>query len=423
MGHVHVVGAGLAGLAAALTVSADGRGARVSVHEAADHAGGRCRSFHDAVLDRMIDNGNHLILGANPAVFAFLDEVGGGDALHGLADQGFPFVDLATGETWCLRPGTARLPLWLLDKARRVAGAGLRDHLALLPLALPAGGASVAARTNPANPLYRRLIEPLTVAVMNADPADADAGLMARVLRQTLGRGGNAATPYIARDGLGPALVDPAVATLTRRGARLAWHTRLRAVEVEPDRRAGALVFTTGTLTLGPADRVVLAVPPDIAAELIPGLVVPQGSRPILNAHFLLPAPLPGPPTLCGIVGGKAQWLFLRGDIASVTISAAGDLIDRPAESLAADIWAEVARTLGLWLDHPVQAGPPPPCRIVKEKRATFLQSPANESRRPGPVCAVSNLFLAGDWTATGLPATIEGSIRSGREAGRLALA
>ena len=153
--------------------------------------------------------------------------------------------------------------------------------------------------------------------------------------------------------------------------------------------------------------------------SLLPEVPVPCGSHAIVNGHFRLacPARLPGGAQLLGLVGGTAEWLFLRDELVSLTVSAADDLAEEPSATIAARLWADTARALGL------PAAPQPPGRIVKERRATFAQTPAAVARRPGATTAWSNLFLAGDWTATGLPATIEGAVRSGQRAADLALA
>jgi uncharacterized protein with NAD-binding domain and iron-sulfur cluster len=124
---------------------------------------------------------------------------------------------------------------------------------------------------------------------------------------------------------------------------------------------------------------------------------------------------LPGGAGFLGIIGGTAEWLFARPHVLSVTISAANRLVDREAEALATTVWPEVAAAAGLTV-------PMPPWRVVKERRATFAATPAQNARRPGPRTALANLILAGDWTATGLPATIEGAIRSGDRAAALLL-
>jgi hypothetical protein len=117
---------------------------------------------------------------------------------------------------------------------------------------------------------------------------------------------------------------------------------------------------------------------------------------------------------LLGLIGGTAEWLFVRDGLASVTASAADRLAEEPSEVIARRFWLDTAKALGL------PAAPQPPVRIVKERRATFAQTPDQEARRAGARTPWPNLFLAGDWTATGLPATIEGAIRSGERAAGL---
>ena len=119
---------------------------------------------------------------------------------------------------------------------------------------------------------------------------------------------------------------------------------------------------------------------------------------------------------MLGLVGGTAHWVFVRETLASVTVSAADRLAEEDAATIAARVWEDVRRALDLG------PGPLPPHRIVKEKRATFAQTPANLARRAKTATPWRNLFLAGDWTDTGLPATLEGAIRSGVSAANAAL-
>lgn len=410
-GTIHVIGAGLAGLAAAVAAAKAGR--RVAVHESAGHAGGRCRSLFDESLGRTIDNGNHLVLSGNRAIGAYLAEIGSADAFVGPARAEFPFLDLGSGERWRLRPG-GPLPWWIFSPARRVPGTRSWDYLGAVKLLRARPDATVTDCLEGRTVLFRRLWEPLAVAILNARPEEASAALLGKVLAEIFGQGEAACRPLIAREGLGPALVEPGIAHLRAKGVAVGFNRRLRAVGLAGE-AAGRLDFGRDQIVLAAEDRVILAVPPAPAAALLPGLVVPEASRAILNAHFVVEAAAEGPATLLGLVGGLAQWIFRRGDIASVTVSAADAVIDAPADDLAARLWAEVAQALGL-------SSPLPPHRIVKERRATFAQTPGEVARRPATRTRWRNVFLAGDWTATDLPATIEGAIRSGNAAAAAAL-
>ena len=403
---VHVVGAGLAGLAAALSLSRTGR--PVVLHEAAGHAGGRCRSYFDSRLGCRIDNGNHLLLSANKAALGYLDEIGARGSLQA-ADATFLFCDLADGTDWAVRPAEGGLWKRLTAPIRQVPGARAVDALGVLRLAIAGRGATVMQALGP-GALMERLWRPLTVAVLNADPEVASARLLRSVMREVIATG--EAVPLVARDGLSESFVDPAVATLQRRGIGIEFGRRLKAIDLGTD-RATALHFGEESVELASKDTVVLAVPPQIAQSLLPGLTVPDVPSAIVNAHFRLEdaGRLPSGAGLIGLTGGTAQWLFLRGAIASVTVSAADTLLDRSNEDLAASLWREIAPVLGL------STAPQPPARVIKERRATFRQDPNSLARRPHARTGWRNLALAGDWTDTGLPATIEGAIRSGRTA------
>jgi len=406
---IHIIGAGLAGLSSAVRLAA--QGTRVIVYEATNQAGGRCRSYLDPALGIVIDNGNHLVLSGNRAALGFLDTIGARDRLLGPASATFPFVDLASGERWTIRANDGRVPWWILERKRRVPGTRAVDYFSLLRLLRAAPGATVGEVIACKGPLYDRLLGPFLLAALNTEPPDSSAEIAAAVIRETLAAGGASYHPLFARDGLSSAFIDPALRYLGKHGGSVGFGQRLRAITTDAGRVVG-LDFGDAAVPLPAGDAVVLAVPPVVAASLIPGLTTPTEFRAIVNAHFRLDPPA-GLAPMTGAVNGMVEWLFAFPDRLSVTISGADRLLDTPREELSAQIWREVTAIAGI-------AGPLPPWQIVRERRATFAALPRENAKRPGARTAWSNLVLAGDWTATGLPATIEGSIRSGNRAAEL---
>jgi squalene-associated FAD-dependent desaturase len=411
---VHIIGAGISGLSAAVRLA--NANYRVHVHEATQTAGGRCRSYFDAATNLMIDNGNHLLLSGNRHALAYARSIGTEAGLVGPQRAQFPFVDLTSGRRWQLDLGDGRLPLWLFDAARRVPDTGLLDYLALMPLVWAGTDKLVGKAIPTKGTLYQRLVQPLLLAALNVDPPEGSAGLAGAIVRETLLAGGQACRPLIARDGLSSVLIEPAVKLLQDKGATIQFGHELREL-VMAGSNVGELKFGDDTIAVAADDVVVLAVPPRPAAALLPGLKTPTKFRAIVNAHFRFDPPNDAPAIL-GVVGGLVEWLFAFPQRLSVTISNGDRLVDMPREELAQAIWRDVCQAAGVPGEPPL-----PPWQIVRERRATFEATPEQNALRPGPVTALKNLFLAGDWTDTGLPATIEGSVRSGDRAADLVLA
>jgi squalene-associated FAD-dependent desaturase len=400
---VHVIGAGIAGLAAALRLADAGR--PVVLHEAAPVAGGRCRALPDGT-----DNGTHALIGGNTAALGFLRRIG---ALEGWVEpepEGLPVLDLATGRA----TRVSLSPLGWRDPALRPAGVTPGALLALARLALPGPRDRPVAAAMARHPEFHRgFVDPLVIAALNTPSEEASSRRLGAVLRRMRGRA--ATRLLVARDGLGPDLVAPALAALERAGAEIRFGARLRQLVTEGGRLA-ALDFGEEQVALAPGDAAVLATPPWEAGRLLPDLPVPGAYAPIVNLHYAHEAP-GAPVRFLGLLDALCQWVLVRPTGVSVTVSA-GDAAAREDQSdLAPRAWAELRQAAlafglaGRWPEAP------PPCRVVKERRATPRHTPGpppRPPRRPLP-----NLALAGDWTDPVLPATIESSVLSGEAAAR----
>lgn len=411
MSTVFVVGGGLAGLSAAVLLAE--RGAKVELIEGAPQAGGRCRSYFDPVLEQVIDNGNHLVLSGNHSVQTYLRSIGALGSLAGPDRAEFGFADVKNGERWTIRPNESALAWWIFSPSRRVPGTDPSDYLALLRLLLAGRKARIDEVLTCQGPLWDLLLHPFLLAALNSEPKSASAALAGAVIRESLAKGGHAYHPRIAHPTLAAAFVDPALDYLKRKAVRIRMGQRIRSLTSSADAIL-ALQLPDETIPISARDTVILAVPPWAAAEFLPDLTVPTEFRAIVNAHFKLAPPL-GTPLMTGVIGGTAEWIFAFADRISITVSGADTIVDQDREELARLFWSDVSRIFGL----PAEL---PPWQIVKERRATFAATPQQAARRPKTVTRWDNLLLAGDWTDTGLPATIEGAVRSGHKAAQLAL-
>ncbi|WP_134500485.1 hydroxysqualene dehydroxylase [Microvirga pakistanensis] len=398
--RTHIVGAGIAGLSAALTLGRSG--GEAVLYEAAPEPGGRCRTIHPA--DGFShDNGTHVLFTANRQALNLLKAVGARDRWIEPERTGLPLYDARTGAM--RRIGLS--PWSWLRPSRRPPGIGISDLARILRLAFAVQDCPVASIIGN-RPIMDSLIGPLTVAVLNTPPEAASARRLALALRSLLWP--RAGRLLVARNGLSEDLVQPAVETLQTLGVPILAGQRLRSLVIHDDRVIG-LSLTDRTIALRPEDQVVLALPPYEIERLLPALPVPRRFEAILNLHFRMPGL--ERPRFFGLTGALAQWLLVRRDHVSVTVSAADAAVHRDAADLAAAIWRDVVpvlRDLGL----EASADRQPEARVVKEKRATIRQD-ASSLPQP-PLRPLANLALAGDWLGT-LPATIESAVISGEEA------
>jgi hypothetical protein len=371
------------------------------LHEATPVAGGRCRALPDGT-----DNGTHALMGANHAALRFLADIGAREGWVEAEPEGLPVFDLADGSARRI----AASPLAWRDPAKRPPGLSASAFAALLRLALPIGDRPVAEMMAAHPVLYRALIEPLTVAALNTPGHEASSARLGVVLRR-LGRPGAGAV-LVAREGLGPDLISPALHRLQKAGVTTRFGARLRAM-TEAEGRIIALHFGEDSIVLEARDQVVLALPPWEVARLIPKLRVPERHAPILNLHFAHETA--GPVRFIGVLGGLTQWVLVRPSGVSVTVSAADAEVEEQAPDLAPRAWAEICAAVNAFGLPGEWPEAPPAMRAVKERRATPRHAVGMPPQPPRQI--YRNLVLAGDWTWPRLPATIEAAVLSGEAA------
>lgn len=429
-----VVGGGLAGIAAAVALA--DRGADVTLLEARRDLGGVAGSLRHGDLEA--DSGQHVFLRCYHRYRELLDRLGMTGNVE-LQDR-FNVTVLAPGrEPAPLVRGDLPAPLHLLGALCRYRLLGRFERLTAL------GAAAALRRVDPDDPAsdgttfgrwlaahrqgpdaIRRLWDLIGVAALNLPADQASLGLAARVFRTGLlerndsGDIGRSTVPLSRLHG------QAARALLERLGVRVLSRRRVREVRQAPGGFA-----VRGEVSTVSAEGVVLAVPHRVAAGLVPPGVAADpgrwtglGSSPIVNVHLRYARRVMDLP-FAAAVDSPAQWIFDRtgagsgyGQYLVVSLSAADAHLRRPAAALVRDQIAALAE-----LFPAARSAPVLDAFVTREPHATFRPVPGTRSLRPGPRTALPGLALAGAWTDTGWPDTMEGAVCSGRRAADLVAA
>jgi len=408
---VHIVGAGVAGLAAARALAASQR-CEVVVHEARAQAGGRRRSFYDETLGLDVDTGNFPLLSCWSSALSLIEAVGARGEWREETEPGVAFADFSSGERWRLRPNSGRAPWWLVDPGRRGLRLTLSDYWALRRLCSASKTATVASVGPNGGAAMDRLWRPLCLAALNCPPETASATLAAAALRELVRFGGSGMRLLTPVHSFGRSFVEPLARRVERDGATLRFERRLVALDFGAD-RLSALEFENDRVDLRPGDALILAAPWTVAASLVPGFEPPRSLSTALTVHFAISSPQAAP-TVLGALGGLFQWLFSYRDRISVTVTEAGAYVDAPNHAVAAECWRGVAALTGL-------SDALPPWRVIRSRRS-LAWTPEEAARRPAFRTAWRNFFLAGGYVEGPLPDCIESAARSGESAARACL-
>jgi squalene-associated FAD-dependent desaturase len=409
-----VIGAGWAGLAAAVELTAAGH--QVEVFEASRVPGGRARAAR--IDGHTVDNGQHILIGAYTETLRLMRVVGADpDALLRRTPLRFEFP----GEFLMSAP---RLPAPLHTAFALLLAQGLdwREKWAAIRLMQglqasrfrvePDISVSEWLERNKTPPRQRRFLwEPLCIAALNTPADRASAQVLANVLRDSLAGSRSASDMLLPQVNLSALFPEPATQFVSRCGGTMHLGRRVNSIRREND---AWLIDDAGPFT-----QVVIAVAPYHLANLVPSLA-PQAAHfewePIVTSYFTYPDTVRLPQAMLGVDAGLAQWLFDRGQLCgqhgliAAVISARGRHLDLSTQQLERGIHTEIAGLV---------AGLPAPLAVqtITEKRATFACVP--NLHRPRSASGLPGLWLAGDYVAGDYPATIEGAVRSGVAAAR----
>ena len=441
--HV-VVGGGFAGLSAAALIAE--RGQRVLVLDARPRAGGRATAFPDRHTGELVDNGQHVMFGCYRATLDFLGRI---DALANVRMQ--PSMEVPylgrDGHRSVLRCPPLPSPLHLLAGVLDWDAMPWRDRLSALGLAAPLRAARdelrrtgrVTARPDGTvsdwltahgqrHKLRDWLWEPLAVAALNQSPDSAAASPFVRVLAEMFGPDPTAAALVLPTRPLDAMYAEPAIRYLRARGGDVRLNSlarivvedgRVEGVEVRGERIAAARViaavpwFALRTL-FGPA-------PPPALAPLV-GAATAMAAMPIVTVNLWYDRQVMDD-LFVGLPGREMQWVFDKrlafgGTASHLSLVSSGAV--RLATLSSDDLIALAAREMREALPG-AAAATLVRATVIREKQATFSLAPGQPAR-PGPLTPVEGLYLAGDWTDTGLPGTIESAVVSGHRAAQLAL-
>jgi squalene-associated FAD-dependent desaturase len=433
--RVAIIGGGFAGLAAGVRLSE--LGYPVEILERRNHLGGRAYSFIDSKTGDVVDNGQHLFMGCYHQTIAFLEKINRLDRLRFQDRPRVDFLDRNGLSSFDCPPLPA--PLNVLAGLFRMTGITLGDKLRALNLrrALRNNGTGPSisltvdewlAELGQSQRIKERFWYPMVIATLNQSPEIASARMLKVVLQRAFGGNSSDANIGISKVGLSDLYTDGADEFITARGGRVTTGAQVQRLIIERGVITGVDLKVGGRIE---ADFFISAVTPEAFLAILPDELRTNGfapleklgSSPIVSVNLWFDRPIIER-EFVGMLGTKSQWLFnkdlilsvdKRSNQVAVIISAARDFVDWSKDELVEmaveDLHQMLPSSRSATVLHSV---------IVKEREATISHSIESDELRPGPRTSVPNLILAGDWTNTGLPATIESAVMSGNVAAEI---
>jgi len=440
---VVVIGGGFAGLAAGVDLAA--AGVRTIVLEGKPRLGGRAYSFTDQATGEVVDNGQHAMMGCYTHTLAFLDRIGATPKLHRQPNLRVDMIHarLGAGTIACSTlPGPLHMLSGILGYRLLQRGERWRALLGGARLLAMHRRRDAALRSATVEQILCRLQQsphardtfwyPVAVATLNESPARAAAAPFAEVLARAFFGSRTDSQFVLSSVGLSDLYTDDARRFIEARGGCVRTKAPVAGLAVRGDRVSGVILRDGEWIA---ADACISTLPPRALATLLPPVLRDGGSlrsldtfetSPIVSTHVWVDRPvLAG--DFVGFVGTTTQWVYNRsrltpgstgqaGQYLSAVISAGREVVEWDSDRIAEQVWADMRALLPAAREARMERAV-----VVKEKHATIALTPAAERQRPCATTALRNFFLAGDWTDTGLPATIESAVLSGHRAAALA--
>ena len=427
--EVVIIGGGWAGLAAALELT--NHGVPVRLFESSPQLGGRARNA--PFKEQTVDNGQHLLIGAYHEILQLLGRIGT-DESEVLLRKRLHLKVFDGDGTLDMHAPSLPAPLHLAWAQLSAGGLGLRERLLAISMSLRLLLSGFALQQDisvkellqhysQSENIIKRLWEPLCIATLNTPITKASAQVFLRVLRDSFTRSSSDADLLIPKVALGDLFPSRAASYLQQHGADIRLRQRVEGLRITNKKLTGIIIdgkeISCGNAIIATAPRAASRLLKE-HAELseIHHKISQLESQPIITVYLQYHSQHRLEEPMLGMCGTVSQWLFDRSHcgnpgLISVVVSAEGKHEGWDNQTLTQHIIQELTQQFPDW-PRPVST------RVIREKYATFECRVGIEALRPDNVTPVDGLWLAGDYTATGYPATLEGAVRSGMKCARM---
>ena len=416
-----VVGGGLAGLSAAVSLTK--KNIHVHLIEASPKFGGRTYSFLDEESGNEIDNGQHLLLGCYYETIEFIKLIGAEHQFYFQKRLEINFIDQDKSE-YHLKAAKLPYPFGLLAGLLNYKALSLFDKIKIKTLIstlllidsnryYDVSVLTWLKKNGQNERSIKAFWEIIGIGALNSQLKNASAKIFIDLLKIIFLKGSGASAMIIPKVGLSKAFVDPAINFLNANNTELLLSEKLLEISIAQNK---AVVVRTDKGSINDFDAVVLAIPSYALSRINEKNLIIENDKTdlttssIVTLHLWLKENKLKKP-FYAFIDSRLHWVFNHGRYITTVTSSADEFIEKSKEELFSIISSELSTYLGINREKITRY------KIIKEKRATFIPNKENLLKRPSAKTKLENVFLAGDWTNTGLPATIEGAIKSGNTA------